>query len=116
MLTLPIKKQWFDMIAKGEKKEEYREIKPYYERRFVTAGLLDWWTDDHIPTGNEKQVILRNGYGYCSPTMYVNVTLTIGEGKPEWGAEPNKKYYVLHIESIDRITVNGVTMWKNILR
>lgn len=28
------------------------------------------------------------------------VSLTIGEGKPEWGAEPNKMYYVLHIEKI----------------
>lgn len=27
MLTLPIKRMWFDMIASGEKKEEYREIK-----------------------------------------------------------------------------------------
>ena len=26
MLVLPIKKKWFDMIASGEKKEEYREI------------------------------------------------------------------------------------------
>ena len=30
MLTLPIKKKWFDMTLNGEKKEEYREIKPYY--------------------------------------------------------------------------------------
>lgn len=29
MLTLPIKKKWFDMIISGEKKEEYREITPY---------------------------------------------------------------------------------------
>ena len=34
MLTLPIKKKWFDMIKSGEKKEEYREIKPYYTSRF----------------------------------------------------------------------------------
>lgn len=34
MLTLPIKKKWFDMIKSGEKKEEYREIKPYYDSRF----------------------------------------------------------------------------------
>ena len=33
MLTLPIKRKWFDMILSGEKKEEYREIKPYYESR-----------------------------------------------------------------------------------
>lgn len=25
MLTLPIKKKWFDMILSGEKQEEYRE-------------------------------------------------------------------------------------------
>lgn len=41
MLTLPIKKKWFDMIASGEKKEEYREIKPYYDSRFMNAfGFL----------------------------------------------------------------------------
>ena len=33
MLVLPIKKKWFDMIISGEKKEEYREIKPYYDKR-----------------------------------------------------------------------------------
>lgn len=33
MLVLPIKKKWFDMIASGEKKEEYREIKDYYDTR-----------------------------------------------------------------------------------
>ena len=34
MLVLPIKKEWLDMIISGEKKEEYREIKPYYDSRF----------------------------------------------------------------------------------
>ena len=37
MLILPIKKKWFDMIVSGEKKEEYREIKPYYDSRFMNA-------------------------------------------------------------------------------
>lgn len=41
MLTLPIKKKWFDMIVSGEKREEYREIKPYYDSRFMNAfGFL----------------------------------------------------------------------------
>lgn len=41
MLTLPIKKKWFDMILSGEKKEEYREIKEYYDVRFVSVfGLM----------------------------------------------------------------------------
>ena len=100
MLTLPIKKQWFDMIANGEKKEEYREITPYYEKRFITAGLLDFWTDDHMPTGSRYPIRLRNGYRLDSPMIEAIVSLTIGGGKPEWGAEPNKTYYVLHIEKI----------------
>jgi len=29
-LTLSLNKQWFDMIKSGEKKEEYREIKPFW--------------------------------------------------------------------------------------
>jgi len=28
-LHLTLKKNWFDLILSGEKKEEYREIKPY---------------------------------------------------------------------------------------
>lgn len=37
MLVLPIKKKWYDMLLSGEKKEEYRELKPYYTKRFLTA-------------------------------------------------------------------------------
>ena len=33
ILNLVLKKKWFDMIASGEKKEEYREIKPYWTTR-----------------------------------------------------------------------------------
>lgn len=33
MLTLPIKKKWYDMILAGIKKEEYREIREVKEDR-----------------------------------------------------------------------------------
>lgn len=32
-LFLILKKQWYDMIASGEKLEEYREITPYWIKR-----------------------------------------------------------------------------------
>lgn len=32
-LKLTLTRKWFDMILRGEKKEEYREIKPYWEQR-----------------------------------------------------------------------------------
>lgn len=33
ILHLTLKKEWFDMVASGEKPEEYREIKPYWQSR-----------------------------------------------------------------------------------
>ena len=41
-LTLSLKKQWFDMIKSGEKKEEYREIKPYYTSRLTIQASDDY--------------------------------------------------------------------------
>ena len=41
-LTLSLKKKWFDMIMSGEKKEEYRDIKPHYiARLFNRREMLD---------------------------------------------------------------------------
>ncbi len=98
MLVLPIKKKWFNMIASGEKKEEYREIKPYYKSRFKTAGLLDQYG---LPTISSARIAFRNGYSAGSPTIEVKCTIDIHQGRPEWGADPGKEYYVLKIESVE---------------
>lgn len=91
MLVLPIKKQWFEMIVNGEKKEEYREIKPYYDKRLghFTKG-----------TGKVTTIILRNGYNYNSPSIKCKCTVEIGEGKKEWGADPDINYYIIKIVEI----------------
>ena len=61
MLTLPIKKKWFDMILSGEKKEEYREIKPYYEKRFSNYFM----GENKLLVGAKREV-LTNG---CLPGL-----------------------------------------------
>ena len=99
MLTLPIKKKWFIEILSGEKKEEYREIKPYYKSRFHTAGLIDRYG---LPTISPARITFRNGYSANSPVIEAKCTLDIKTGRPEWGAEPGKEYYVLKIESVER--------------
>ena len=111
MVILPIKKEWFDMIASGEKKEEYREIKPYYDTRFGNLfGAI--WVGNELLQGEdvpeeirkepEQEICFRNGYSGTAPTIRVRCTLSAGTGKPEWGAEPGKKYYVLNIKEIMR--------------
>lgn len=82
MLILPIKKKWFDMIVSGEKKEEYREIKPYYDSRFMNAFGF-------ILVGGQMV------YGDAAPGE-------IRKPWPEWGAEPGKLYYVLKIQEVER--------------
>ena len=103
MLTLPIKRKWFDMILSGEKKEEYRDIKPYYTRRFENE--LDFcqffFGEDCLI------IILRNGYSKNSPYIKVRCTLTKGYGKEKWGAETGKKYYVLKIVEIMEVGNDG---------
>ena len=103
MLILPIKKKWFDMILSGEKEEEYREIKPYYTTRFVNAGLLEHTFNKNCtaPTYNRTVVMFRNGYSSNSPSFIATVTLDIGTGKPEWGAEEEKNYYIMKICDIE---------------
>lgn len=69
-LTLPVNKQWFDMIASGVKKEEYRAITQYFYSRF----------DKPL-----THVKFTNGYGKKVPSVTVEL-LGIGKGipQPEW--------------------------------
>lgn len=98
MLVLPIKRKWFDMIASGEKTEEYREIKPYYTSRFQKL-----WQGSLIGGKAERKIMFRNGYSLKSPTIEAKCTLRKGKGKPEWGAEQGKEYYVLQILEVKRL-------------
>lgn len=111
MLTLPIKKKWFDMIKYGEKKEEYREIKPYYDNRFLKNDiypimpiLREMLKEEKLAI--YKTILFRNGYSSKSPTIKCSVDINIGYGKEEWGAEPNKLYYVLKILNMEEMKKN----------
>lgn len=107
MLVLPIKRKWFEMILSGEKKEEYREIKPYWTKRLNNE--FDRMLKSMIPSDVERDlrkypqwltVKFRNGYSKNSPTMLCKCKIEAGTGKQEWGAEPNKEYYILEILEI----------------
>lgn len=111
-MVLPIKKKWFDMILSGEKKEEYREIKPYYEVRFQNLfGLIILENEKYeilqgaaVPEEIRKEpvqkIILRNGYGKNAPEIEIECSIRIGTGKREWGAEEGKQYFVLSINRV----------------
>lgn len=86
VLHLTLKKKWFDMIASGEKKEEYREIKKYWNARL----------------NKEYDVVeFRNGYAKDSPRIrFELLSVLIGHGRKEWGADPYERYYILKLGNI----------------
>jgi hypothetical protein len=76
ILHLTLKKKWFDMIASGEKKEEYREIKPFWITRLKF---------DLLTTKPFDYVIFRNGYSKNAPQIKCKMLgICIREAKPEW--------------------------------
>ena len=91
------------MIKSGEKKEEYREIKPYWTKRFENYyEIAKLNIELECPNFKEiyYRVVFRNGYGNNAPRMTCVCKLRVGQGKEEWGAEKGKEYYVLEILKI----------------
>ena len=92
-LKLVLKKKWYDMIASGKKKEEYRNLTTYYSRRLETG-----WNEPHLKWKKYDTVIFYLGYSKDRPSMSFKFEgVRIGTGQEEWGAEPNKEYYVIKI-------------------
>jgi hypothetical protein len=86
-LQLTLKKKWFDMIASGEKKEEYREIKPYWAKRLFNKKF--------------DAILFKNGYSKDAPRVLVELkAIYITLGIIEWGAPSDQSVYVLDLGRI----------------
>lgn len=104
ILKLTLKKKWYDMISSGEKKEEYREIKPYWETRLELSKLA-------LVVTRFKEfdyVLFTNGYSKNSPQMKVEcLGIELGHSKPEWCDGVEDFFYVIKL---------GEVVWDNKLR
>lgn len=106
ILHLPLKAKWYEMIERGIKTEEYREIKPYWSKRFCITRMQGIFSEcenseclecllkdktglifrDPI-TNYRKYDIVTFRYGYTKKTMsYIIDDIIIGNGNPEFGA------------------------------
>jgi hypothetical protein len=99
-LHLTLKKQWFDMIASGEKKEEYRELKPYWGQRLTSHWCKAESKKCIPPFKNYHLVEFTNGYGKDKPRLTLVLhSIRIGSGKPEWGGDPGGNQFVIRLGS-----------------
>lgn len=99
-LKLTIKKKWFDLIEKGIKKEEYREIKYFWIKR-LTLDYKDLGAFDCSFKIKEFDFIHFFNGGHYSDKLpnakYECLGIELREGKQEWGAEPNEQYFVIKL-------------------
>lgn len=88
------------MIESGVKTEEYREIKPYWDKRLM-RHKWNFCTDSlcHIP---QKFDAVMFSYGYTKRTMTFDCKgITIGKGNIEWGAPDNDVFIIKLGKRID---------------
>jgi hypothetical protein len=98
ILRLTLKKKWFDMIASGEKKEEYRENKEYWQNRLQRVNGMK------LPDNQCKHfefVHFTNGYAKNAPTMLVECKgISIGKAKPEWSDNWQGDVFIISLGAI----------------
>ena len=96
ILNMTIKLQWFDLIAPGEKHEEYRGLdNKQVARAFARSKFY------HKADG---VMVLRNGYSMDSRALSVRILeiekcMTSLPEHPEWG-EPNSPHYSIVLGDI----------------
>lgn len=82
ILRLTLKRKWFDMIASGEKKEEYRNP--------------SLWILSRIKGKTYDVVEFRNGYAADSPIVRCEYKgWHMGDPKPEWSGNSKERCLVV---------------------
>ena len=122
-LDLVLKRKWYEMIDSGVKTEEYREIKPYWIKRFIeerdpschdyyekiTRLRAEFFSDRaimlqyYLETGEVRHrgfdtVTFHLGYSKDRPSMTFQIKdIVISRGKQEWGAVDGEYYFVIKL-------------------
>ena len=113
VLHLFLKHKWYDMIASGEKTEEYRELTLRYLKRLLQGSHSDYGftftqTKACLKDFQPVNEMLDTSYthvcfhrAYTSTVIYVELKgISIGIGNPEWGA-PTYPVFILHLGKQD---------------
>ena len=115
ILQLSLKKQWFDLTKSGIKTEDYRDITPYWIKRLINyKDIPHWGIEDLVREfeyhGNELHFLEQYGKKFTSNIMtlgyprstdsgrilkFEHKGIEIRTGNHEWGAEPDKNYFVI---------------------
>jgi hypothetical protein len=118
MLIFPLKKQWYEKIKSGEKMIEYREAKPYwnkricselskeYERRFgchceFEVSCSGSWNGGHfVLCEKDAKLKCKLRLGYTQNYMSARITkIEIVDGK-DTDLHIDKPVYAIHLTDV----------------
>ncbi|WP_198553811.1 hypothetical protein [Tenacibaculum sp. Bg11-29] len=98
-LHLNLKRKWFDMILKGIKTEEYRDIKPFWDKRFWHLFPQEIKGETFYPIVDT--ITFSNGYSKTRSQFVIELkSLKKRTGIENWGANKDVKYYVFELGKI----------------
>ena len=97
ILHLVLKKKWYEMQERGEKTEEYREITPYWCKRFLGFDSALFSYRYNYQSCNVKEYThVCFHYGYTQRCFINRIdSITIGRGLPEWGAPEDHDVFII---------------------
>jgi hypothetical protein len=115
-LRLSLKTKWFEMTKAAIKTEDYREVNHYWIKRLMSKlynnlypteqeaidGILKHIDPNYLVKNHSKKFDLNTmtlGYPKANDTERIlkleHKGIELRTGNPEWGAEPNKLYFVI---------------------
>jgi len=102
ILPLVLKRRWYDMIKRGEKREEYRDYTTYWQHRIAN------WCNNQKPDWDSietcKWLVIGFSLGYRKSDLFFLLhsrDVRDFSENPDWG-EPDGRHYVLTLG--DRVT------------
>ena len=134
VLNLNLMGRYYDMILDGSKKEEYREIKPYWTKRLfslnpehpnnhgckstvIAEKALQYWREKGLGIEEliSEGVIIAKGFthvcfrrGYTNTHLFVRLAdICVGMGKIQWGAPPDTPVFILTLGEINDTKLIG---------
>lgn len=97
ILHLRIDNKSFNSIANGIKKEDYRDVKPFYQKKFKKGIKIK--NNYYHPT--EVLICFSDGVGKNRNKILIECNgLKLKTGNPKWGAKAGITYYTLLLGKI----------------
>lgn len=97
ILDLSLTYKWFDMIASGEKKEEYREIKDYWLHRLTHIRSYTGKLDEILFEKQYDWVRFHRGQGGRQTMLIECKGISVGYGNTEWGAPADREVFIIKL-------------------